>query len=181
MTKLKLILTIAIASLVLGQSAQAVKIVGDIGFAGQWAGTGGLDVDSYTGITVSSAHTEGAGTGDYSSVPHNTTVTFSSIDLNANSVDPLWSFSYNLVNYSFEATSYIVQRAFNSIISVVGVGIARIDGFEDTYGEFSFTANQNNTAMTFSSGASVPDSGATAALLGLGLVGLATAARRFKR
>jgi len=102
-------------------------------------------------------------------------------------ISPLWTFDIGLVTYSFELTSITLVDRFagggNYFLSVAGSGMASITGFEDAAGTWSLTTQSGTgaTTLSFSSTTSVPDSGATAALLGLGLIGLGAASRRFKK
>lgn len=178
MTKLKLILGFAFVSLIIAQAAQAVKINGDIGIALK----GGSSV-SFDGTTVSfSAGTNGVvnlASGDYAGLL-GADATYSDITYNPFSAGQVWEIALTpTTNFVLTSLDIVFESADYLILS--GRGIASMLGFEDTVGMFSFSADQSSSSLNFSSTTSVPDSGASVALLGLGLIGLAGAARRFKR
>lgn len=180
---MKFIKTIAILAVAFAttQVASAISVHGSIGFsASSWSGTDNdADSSDYELFDVSGAFTIGAATGTYSGVPNFTAVNFNQIDLDATS-GAIWDFGI----YTFTATSYTVTRNENSNpggVSISGVGIATATGYDDGFGTFQITANNDGASFTLSSSAQVPDSGASALLLGLGLAGLGAAMCRFKR
>jgi hypothetical protein len=178
MTKLKLILGFAITAFIAGQSVQAVPIQyisGSVGFDGTWSGDG-ADINSHNNVTLIGAQVQGNGTGTFASLTDGTAANFSVIDLNATS-GSIWTAG----NFSFVAVNYTVTRIQNAILAITGAGYASAAGHQNSYGMFTLSLGQSGQSMTFQSTADVPDSGTTTALLGLGLIGLAGAARRFKK
>ena len=185
MKKLKLILGLALATLVAGQAAQAVptNVWGDIAFTGGLASdTGNLETASSITIIGVEIQKFAPRTGAYSGVDVSSTVTFASPIAVANgAIGTLWSFtdpnSSNLFSLE-DAIVTLVDQSNGLFMS--GTGIAKISGgnYNDTAGTWSLSAQQG---FSFSAGTSVPDSGTTVSLLGLSLIGLAAVARRFKR
>ncbi len=119
----------------------------------------------------------GSQSGSYASVPTGTAVTWTpftfSLSLLPNPVNPLWTFTLNATDvYSFSATSVTVIQQSAGFLDVKGNGIAHIDGFSDTPGNWYIHSTGENTYFTFGAGTKVPDGGATVALLGIAVCGL---------
>ncbi|MDQ8185901.1 VPDSG-CTERM sorting domain-containing protein [Pelagicoccus sp. SDUM812002] len=111
--------------------------------------------------------------------------------------NPLWSFSFGGKDFSFTFED-MVSTGSEALgaglwrLDVAGTGTAMISGYDPTPGAFSITTtgDANATelgfgAFTFTAGSdpapeTVPDSGTSAALLGLGLL-CAVSASRWKR
>ena len=99
-----------------------------------------------------------------------------------------WSFNSGAVanfwsvgGFSFDLLSSSIVFQNSTFVVVSGTGTLKGNGFEDTVGTWSFSTQNPaaNGVFSFSaSGASVPDGGTTAALLGAALVGLSLLARR---
>ena len=179
MNKLKAILVAAIAACTI-QAASAALINGSIGFAGSFSTTPS-DLATATGISFSNEITIGASTGDYGLIPSGTPVSFTDFSFADAMVSPIWQLTYLGAQYSFDLTSFSVTNQDSNNITVEGSGVASITGLEDTPGVFVLTANKAGANLTFSASTAVPDTGATLALLGFGLLGLGAASRRFKK
>lgn len=188
MNKFGQILT-GIGLLSLAGAASAVPIVGDIAF-GTAPGAYWTPADSalVTG-TATTANADGVvftdgsapGTtddgivssafGDYSGTVGDL------VDFNDFVFDPLvggtqlWTFTDSGITYSFAMTTSTLVAQTNNTISLEGSGYATITGKEQTGGTWSLTLNNNGSAFSFSSSASVPEPG-IALLLGAGLIGL---------
>ena len=87
--------------------------------------------------------------------------------------------------FSFELSSInTIAEVGTDGVTLKGVGTMSLDGFDDTIGSWSFSADRANAsaAFNFSSTATtplnVPDGGTTALLLGVGLVSMSFIARR---
>ncbi|MEK0448199.1 MAG: hypothetical protein RL088_467 [Verrucomicrobiota bacterium] len=85
--------------------------------------------------------------------------------------------------FVFDLYSSTVVTQNSTLLYIVGSGVVKHAGFEDTDGSWAFTINNTNggpkARFAFSgSAASVPDGGATAALLGLALGGIPFLRRR---
>lgn len=93
---------------------------------------------------------------------------------------PLWSvdgFSFNLTAIT------TIERAVNGIVLGGSGTLFGPAGFDPTPAMWSFSADETEVEFRFSSTtaaiSTVPDGGTTAMLLGLGLLGLAAARRKF--
>lgn len=185
-------------------SQNALAVEGTITFLG----TASADHASADGITTTITFANPwvvvFGDGDYSTVtPFVTTATFNNFSFNnddANGVAPpatlvapvipLWTFMFGGDTYSFDLHALTlgavtIDGAGNTAMGFTGTGIAYINGvgssatwaLQGSGRNFSFTFN-GATSSTSASG--VPDGGATVALLGMGLVGIAALRRKLK-
>ena len=183
MKKHMLHLAVTAAFALIATSAQAGFISGGIGFAGQGTPTGGADWSNNTGVSFGAGAVT-TGTGTYSGItPFVTLVTFTNFafdpTLTPSPVNPLWSFTFGGVNYSFIMNSVSIGPGrTESNLVLNGLGTLKADGYEDTDGSWNFTGSTTarNFSVASTSGA-VPLPG-TLALLGLGLFGAAGATRR---
>jgi hypothetical protein len=103
---------------------------------------------------------------------------------------PLWTFTSGLWTYNFVLSSVSVASQNNSFLNLLGSGTLDIVGLGDPYdptpGYWSFTisnpggGDHANFAFTFANAqtAAVPDGGATAMLLGVGLVAFGALRRK---
>lgn len=170
---------VAVVALALVQTLQAAPIVGNIGFTGRAqfdTGSAGSATQVINWVTPTVNGTTGA----FTSVANGTAVNFAS-PWSFNTVapiNPFWSvggFTFQLLSSSitFQGGTYP-----NGFVSVNGTGIVTGNGFDATVLSWSFTAQDpevtsNPKTFTFSaSSASVPDGGATVALLGIALSGV---------
>lgn len=141
-------------------------------------------ITSYDSATVA----VGQQTGVYAAVPDMFPVTFSPFTFSPATqlINPLWTFDYLGLTYSFNTTSTVAD--FNAALNIWnfgGNGILHVTGFDDTAGAWNFSAGQIGQsfyfgAATAATGNSVPDGGMTVLLLGFGLslVGMLRLPRR---
>jgi hypothetical protein len=159
---------------------QAGPITGSINFDGiDTTNTGKLgNASSLATITQTSTYPQELGS--YAPVPAGTPVTFTPFSLTAAGVTPLWTFTSGGLTYSFDATSIAIVDQSNGFLDLSGNGMASITGFTSTPGTWSITDTAVGNERTFAFGEetnidspTVPDSGMTALLLGLGLGAIA--------
>ena len=192
----KSLATFAVACLAV--SANAALISGSISIAGAATFGVGGNINTATGFTtlgpafVTSASGNfltssniilfpAAGTSILTMTPFNYGTSLTPA-LSGNT-NPTWTTTNGGVTTSFNLISIsLVDHNINNQVGLFGLGVFKMTGFEDTLGDFNFTANQAGSTFSFSASqtAFAPDGGSTAILLGLGLGCLGFAARRFK-
>lgn len=190
MKKMKLILGLALATFVLGQGAKAIQITGEIGIVPGFGNQATIDIVANTVAFAGPAQVQ-FNNGDYAGIGP-AAVSYADFTYAPLAVvNPLWSISAldsaDGRSASFAVTSMTIEFETSSKLVLSGSGVASLTGFDDTPGSWSFSADKSAGSTLFawssttSATASVPDSGATAALLGLGLIALTGAARRFRK
>lgn len=165
-----------------GQSANAAMINGAITFAGGAVyDTASLAtatrVNSFSDVSVMSSDGD---FGTYTNVHDAVTMAMPWIFSPSTATPALWSvggFVYDL------ASSTVVLQSSNFLL-ISGTGTVSGNGFDPTPGTWSFTSQSPsaNGVFSFSGGSSangVPDGGTTMALLGIALVGIEIARRKF--
>lgn len=181
--------TLAISLVGFALQVQAIPINGTISFTGTASATasGGT-----TTIDFSNPADVLVGTGDYSTVPTGTDVSFQDIKYTGTGdaaqltgpVTPLWTFALGLVTYSFNLTGLDSATAFTTLLNgalVNGTGIAYISDFDPTFGTFELVGGAAGNSFTFAATTAVPEGGATVALLGFGLAGVVSLKRLSER
>lgn len=183
------LLAVFAATMAFAPKAEAAFITGGVSFGGAAVPSGGATWATATGIDFGNSAPNAAvtgGSGSYAGIPFLTPVTFAdftfSPSLSPTPVAPLWTFVSGGLTYSFTMTGLgQVQQGFNngsSFLLLHGTGMLSITGLQDTAGIFDFSGQDSNLNFSFSaSNAAVPEPGSMV-LLGTGLLGLATIARR---
>jgi VPDSG-CTERM motif len=166
----------AFAVLAIASTAHAAKISGVISFDGQATINGTNNgVSAFTGVTAGIPIT-----GSFSSVAPNTAVTIAAPwFFNSGPIANFWSvggFTFNL-----SSSSIIFQSGPNVLVG--GTGMITGNGFEPTPGTWSYSSQNGQGAnVRFSASSnSVPDGGATLALLGASFLGLGGLSRLVRR
>lgn len=168
------------------QQAQATPITGLLNIAGTATfNTSHLgnatEVTSFTNVTV-----QGGSTGSFASIPVGTSVMMPSyIFIPSTGTPALWSVG----GFTFDLQTSTVEVRNNTSLTISGTGtIFGPGGFDPTPGVWAFTSQApggiGGGTFSFSAGttgAAVPDSGMTVALLGAGLVGIAGFRAKFAK
>jgi len=185
-----------LVALALGSAANAAFITGGISF------TGAYTPQNASGVAVSDlnlakkiafgATTVGSGSGTFAAIPGGTSVSmFSPLVFSPPTLpgSNLWSVTNAGIVYSFLLTSMInggVTGTYPAVqgLSLSGTGTLSATGFQATPGTWIGTFNSGGGTFTWSSSTAsspVPDGGTTMSLLGLSLLGLYTARRKFSK
>lgn len=186
----KIMLGLAVTGVLLCSRAGAVPINGEISFSGSYT-VDNPDLSLATKFnSFSSVEVELGPTGSYAGTAGAVvTMTPFTFDPFGGPVLPQWTFTSGATTYSFDLT--FVSVAFESATALVleGSGLAHISGgvYESTPGLWNLSANTLGSTFSFSSGTAtvgtaetrtaVPDTGASASLLGLSLVAMGVLSR----
>jgi len=162
------------------QQAQAVPITGAITFAGG-ATLDSVTVNTATQVTGWVDPTVQSVSGSFAGVGVGDSVMFiASWSFNSGPIALFWQvdgFTFNLI------ASHIVSQG-GGFLNVSGTGTITGPGFDATFGTWTFTSQDDGAGGVFSwSGGSqsLPDGGATVALLGLALAGIEGIRRKLTR
>jgi hypothetical protein len=186
------------------QQAQATPINGTINFSGSVTLSKNPAMMTSSLVFTGPAFTTLA-TGDYASVTPGTSTngsftnfTFNDISLAITSpATPFveWSFVFGGKTYQFLLDSPLSSGNVTLghggpnpspwSFAVSGTGTATATGFDDTFGTFTLSGTGTGAHLTFAGsfsalGVTVPDGGATVALLGIALVGVEVLRRKLK-
>jgi hypothetical protein len=178
LTALKTLAALA-AAFAASSLAQADPITGGIAFSGTPTFINGDTAVSFSGVSI------GGGTGSFAGVTADAgSLSFSTIILDPLALpkNNLWQFTDDGVLYSFQATSIdFSSPPSQPVWDLSGGGTITIANGTDTptFGTWSITYSDNNILQfEATTGTQVPDSGATALLLALGVASLCVFERR---
>jgi hypothetical protein len=194
--------TAALASYLLGESAQAIPINGSITFTGSGSGTqgGGTSTLTFNPMMVS------AGTFDYSSIPPGMTVNFAPLTwsgagntavlISPAFPAPQWLFTLGGTTYQFSPlalTNALMDTSLGTL-SLSGTGVAFITGTisrDPTPGTFSIQGVLDDFTYTVASAIpsvcntapcpQVPEAGSSISLVVFAVTGLALLRRKWSR
>ena len=192
-----ILLTVALTSLI-SVMAHAVPINGSIGFNGSGTGVGTGSPAGSTGgtLTFNNPMTVDIRIGDYAGVPMGTTSNFLPISWTGNGAgavltsvnSPEWTFTSGGTTYTFNLLALSNASIGGGSVSLSGTGTASITGAINrdlTFASFSVQGTGNNFTFqivqtsTTGSGQAVPEGGSAICLLGLGLMALVGARKKF--
>ena len=182
----KTVLTVVAVGMLSGgffyQEAQATPITGDITFGGV-ATFDTIHLNLAKQVSTWDLSIVTSDSGSFSSIPilSNVTLTAPWIFNPSTPTIPLWQVG----GFTFDLTSSTITLQNNKFLNITGVGTISGTGFTTTPGSWSFSVTNSDGKIheTFgftSDTRSVPDGGATAALLGLALAGVEGLRRKFK-
>lgn len=173
-----------VAACGLASVANAAFIQGEIEFTGLAVLDGPLDtatqVTSWPGVRVENATDDFDDyvTSEYESFGNGDAVVINAPWTFTSGLTPFWSVG----GFTFDLDNSMIATQNSTFLNVKGSGTVTGNGFDATYGDWSFTiASTSNTGrFSFASSTSaVPDGGTTMALLGFSLLGLHGVRRKF--
>ncbi|MEO0972601.1 MAG: hypothetical protein AAFX85_05855 [Pseudomonadota bacterium] len=170
-------------ALMLGSAtALAMPLTGSITFGGLFTPTGGTGLGDATGLDVSLSVVLAA-EGDFAPTTGQFVtwepLQFSPPDL---PVVPLWSVSSpGGTEFAFDLEEVVVQLQSDTALLLDGTGTLRADGFDDTFGTWSFSGNGVDVLLTFSANNRVALTEPTSAFLLLAGVAAITLRQRARR
>ena len=174
---------LAVGSIAAASSASAVMIKGDIGINLAVGADVAVDTTANTVDFTSGPNGDGSinfATGDFAGMA-GSFADYADFTYDAfTGPTTIWSvLGTPSTSFTLTSITYISETATG--VTLEGRGFASMAGFDTTGGDWSFSSDQaGNSNYNFSSTTSVvPDSGATLALLGLGLVSVVGIARRY--
>ena len=163
---------LAAGTFALAGTAAANIITGSIGFTGAYSVTGG-NLATATAIDI---------IGDVATVTGTVDGAFASAGISAGDTATYHDFTFNpfvpinnlwlISGFSFDLETLANDFQSSSILALSGTGTIRHAGYDDTSGDWVFTANKAGSNFTFSSsdsGTGVPEP-STVMLTGVGMV-----------
>ena len=138
--------------------ASAAAITGSIGFTGAYTHDG-TDLNDATTITITSAEVQGVTSGSFldAGIVDGTAATYSDFvfDPVSTPIANIWSVGV----FTFELTSMSVDFQSGALLALSGKGTFSTtdNSLDDAFGDWTFTANETGSNLTWSSSAAVPE------------------------
>jgi hypothetical protein len=174
---------VILLALSLGTAAHALPITGSIGFTGPYTANND-NLTLATTLTFGTVEVTGVHDGDFSGIATGTVATtpaFLSVNPTVLPATPIWEVG----GFALTLSSLVEIGNTPTSLTLEGFGEINAVGFDPTPGYWVGTFNRAGTNFTFSASSNaepvaVPDGGASAVLLGTGLIAVGLATRRFK-
>ena len=172
-------LLIAIGLVTFAGSASAVGITGSIGFNGEYT-IDTTDLATATMITRVDASVDGAVTGSFADegIAHGDVPSYSNFTFDPTGpVNDIWS----IAGFTFDLETMVNSFQDSTFLLLKGTGVISHADYDDTIGEWAFSAQTSDASFTWSSSSSAAPEPAITLLLATGLIGFGVTRRMRKK